>query len=118
MRRIHALLVAAEELTDLNVFTVVLAEQPDGGGQRLEVQLALSFDEQDASQGMDTYCLSTEEGRTFYGGVLGWSVDDSRLELRLTAEAAGALGVENGFLVDIPQGKLELLREGLKRVLG
>jgi hypothetical protein len=61
MRRFRANAVAAVELPELETFAVVLAEEPDGG-ERLELQKAFSFDEQDRRLGMDTYCLSTETG--------------------------------------------------------
>jgi len=116
MRRFRANAVAAVELPELETFAVVLAEEPDGG-ERLELQKALVFDEQDPRLGMNTYCLSTDTG-TVYGGVVSWTLTGNSLELRLDARAAAALGVDGGFQVDLPPEHLRMLHEGLERVLG
>jgi len=52
--------VAFETLEDLNTFGVFLGENQDGTGERLEVQRALEFDEQDHDLGMatDFLCVS------------------------------------------------------------
>lgn len=116
MRTFIAHVLSAEELTDLNTFAVVLAEAPDGTGHRLELQRSLSFDEQDRRSGQNTYCVSTEEGATHYGGVTSWALDADRLELTLDAEAEAALGVNRGFLVELPRGSTAALEAGLARV--
>ena len=69
MRRFIATSVAAANVQDLNALVVLFAENPDGSGARLELQRALSFDAQDCQLSHDTYCLSTETGATYYGGV-------------------------------------------------
>jgi hypothetical protein len=109
--------MAAQELHDLNAFVVVLAEDPDGSGARLELQKALSFDEQDRMLGMDTYCLCTEAGAACYGGVTAWTVGPNALEIRLDADAAETLGTP-GFAIDFPPEEYTALRDGLARVLG
>lgn len=118
MRRFKAKAVAALELPDLDMFAVVLAEEPDGSGSRLEIQKALSFDEQDRRLGLDTYCLCTEEGATHYGGVTSWILTGDSLEVRLDAKAAKTLGVEDGFVVNFAAESLPGLRDGLRRILG
>jgi hypothetical protein len=117
MRRFNATNVSAKELRDANTFAIVLAEGPDGSGRRLELQKALSFDDQDRANGQDTYCLCTEEGATHYGGVTSWSIGTTSLKVSLDDAAATALGVE-GFLVDFPGPSLSNLRAGLERLLG
>ena len=117
MRRFRANAVAAVEIPEHATFTVILAEDPDGDGERLEFQKAFSFDEQDRRLGMDTYCLCTVEG-TAYGGVTSWTLTPDSLEVRLDARTAEVLGVEGGFRVGFPPAYLQTLREGLERVLG
>jgi len=119
MKRISAGAVAIEEMPDVSTFVIIFAQNPDGRGERLELQRALTFDEQDHDLGMDTYCLCMASGATHYGGVLSWRLDDGGLVLRLTAEAAAALGVDDVVRVDVlmtPALRAALLA-GLKRVL-
>ena len=118
MKIFKAKALTAVELPDINTFVVVLAEETDGSGMRLEIQKSLSFDEQDRRCGLDTYCLSTEEGTTYYGGVTSWTLTKGSLEIWLDAEAAEALGVEGGFVVHFAPESLPALKEGLGRVLG
>jgi len=117
MRRFKASAVTAVELVDMNTFAVILAEKLDGSGMRLEIQKALSFDEQDQRLGQDTYCVSTDEGATCYGGVASWALKPDSLEVWLDARAAEALGVQHGFVVEFPTETLSILKEGLERVL-
>ena len=116
MKFFRANAVSSVELPESATFTVVLAEELDGG-ERLELQRALSFDEQDRRLGMDTYCLCTEAG-CVYGGVASWTVSADALELRLEEQAAKMLGVDGGFRVSFPPERRQVLREGLERVLG
>jgi len=109
--------VAAEERRDLNTFVVVLAENQDGSGARLELQKALCLDEQDRKLEMDTYCLCTEEGATFYGGIKSWKLMSDLLEINLDMQAAEALGVQ-GFAISFSAKDFAMLEEGLAKVLG
>jgi len=110
--------VGIEELPDVNSFVVVLAEQADGSGARLELQRALSFNEQDRKLGMDTYCLCVTSGATHYGGVTSWSVRERRLELALTDDAAATLGTGPSIVVRLPiDVSLDTLRVALDRIL-
>ena len=110
----EATVVAAGEFPEHQTFTVALAEDPDGG-EWLEIQKTLSFDEQDRRLGMDTYCLCTEKG-TAYGGVTSWALARDSLEIRLDAKTARMLGVDGGFLVRFPPEYRQLLEESLGRV--
>lgn len=115
----RATAVSALELTDVGVFAVVLAENADGSGARLEIQRAAAFDEQDEELGQDTYCVSTQHGVTHYGGVSAWRLTSRALELALDPAAAKALGGEPGFLVElvgVDAETLARLRDGLARV--
>src|SRR6476646_4500799 len=83
-----ATMVAAEQLDDLNAYVVVLYEQADGTGERIEFQRALSFDDQDRELGQDTYCICLTSGATTYGGVRACILSGPSLKLRLSPEAA------------------------------
>lgn len=119
MLKFKATGVSALEMPDLNSFAVVLAEQYDGGGVRLEIQRALEFDDQDKQLGQDTYCMCTEQGAVCYGGIASWSLAGNELKIVLDARAATALGVKGGFLIelDVNTDTREQLRHGLQRVL-
>ncbi|MFZ5896846.1 MAG: Imm10 family immunity protein [Myxococcota bacterium] len=110
--------VAAEEFPQLNSFCVVLAETIYGGGSRLEIQRALSFNAADVERGMNTYCLCTDSGATYYGGVTGWQLDGNQLSLSLTTEAANTLGTGQNILIDVETSRdsLAALDAGLRRV--
>jgi hypothetical protein len=110
---------AATDLPDLNVFSVVLAENRDGSGRRVEIQRSSSFSEQDRRLGQDTYCVSTGAGASYYGGISSWRLAEDRLEIHLDAKAAEVLGVTGGFAVRLEATEEERrsLREGLLRVL-
>jgi hypothetical protein len=79
-----------------------------------------AHDEQEISLGMDTYCLVVDPGQwTVYGGVVECELSDDRLILRLTEQAAQALGTptDMSFGLTLDSTKLEVLRRGLRRVL-
>ena len=78
-------------------------------------------DPREIQAGMDTYCLVTGPGQaTCYGGVRECELGSGRLHLKLTAEAAGALGLpaDMSFALELltPQ-QVDLLGHGLARVL-
>ncbi len=113
--------VAVEELTDLETFVVGLAERQDGSGRGLIFQSPLSFDEideQDRALGMDTYCISTDEGASHYGGLTDCVLQDNALILRFEAEAAEMLGIakECNLNLLVNQEDILQLREGLQRI--
>lgn len=101
MLKFQALAVSAIEMADLNSFVVVLAEESDGSGMRLEIQRALEFDEQDKQLGQDTYCVCTESGATCYGGIESWVFLGNELKIILDARAQSVLGVKGGFLIEL-----------------
>jgi hypothetical protein len=110
--------VAVSTLEDLNTFLIMLAENADGSGRRLEIQRALSFDEQDRKLGMDTYCLCTESG-THYGGVESWTLGDDTLILEFEKKASRALRLERRLIVRLrltPKLRRELTA-GLRRAI-
>ena len=118
MLSFKAVAVCATEMPDLGCFVIVLAEQPDGSGARLEIQRATSFDEQDRALGQDTYCLCDEGGSTHYGGVVSWRIAINMLEINLNSAAATALGAE-GYTIELeisPEDYAKL-KDGLQQAL-
>jgi hypothetical protein len=119
MREFSAWTVGAAEIAEFEALVAVFAEHSDGTGSRLELQRAITFDEQDKKLGHDTYCLSTETGATYYGGVESWTLDATLLELLLAEEAAQALGVQDGFRIRLAAANQDLLtlRAMLRQIL-
>lgn len=106
---------------DENFEALVMAEQPDGDGESLEIQRALAFDSQDRRLGQDTHCLVVTNGPTHYGGVQSWRItQQGALELWLSSTAAEALGIDRDITVrfagEAPAS--EGLHAGLVRLLG
>jgi hypothetical protein len=118
MRRFRARAGAFLRDDESRADIVVVAEQADGGGRRLEVTRGWDVDDQDRSLGLDTYCLCLEDGATTYGGVTEWSLEDARIRIRLDDDAARALAVD-GFAIDISElPDRQQVAEGCRRVLG
>lgn len=111
--------VDVERMDDLNAFVIVFAEKEDGTGHRLEFQRSLQHDDQDAALGMDTYCLCSSNGATYYGGIAAWSINPAGLDLTLHQNAASTLGVPVRFRVGflLPEGGLPRLGASLRRVI-
>jgi len=107
------------DVSDLAVFAVIVAENQDGSGCRIEIQRSHSFSEEDRRLGQDTYCVSTAAGASCYGCVSSWCLKGDVLEIHLDGKAARCLGVAGGFLVrlEASEEELQTLREGLLRVL-
>ena len=119
MTEFDAELVGAGEIIENNCFVLVIAEHFDGSGQRLELQAALSYDEQDQSLSMDTYCLCTETGACHYGGVTSWTLieDQAVLVVTLDEAASRVLDVAGGLRVKVPRSDVPIVRESLQRIL-
>lgn len=115
--RAHAAAFLRDE--DLEVDVLVLAEQEDGSGRRLEFQRSLAMTAEGEQAGMDTYCLVEDTGATHYGGVTGWSLDKDVVRLSLNPQAADALGT-SGYVIRLvgdPEST-SAVRHGLDVVLG
>jgi len=115
MTRFTAQAIAVQEIPQFGVFAVIMAENADGTGDRLEIQRALSPDETDRLLGLDTYCLHAPNG-THYGGVENWELTADSLTLTLSAEAAAALGTGTECVVTVDPKHQPTLQEGLARV--
>jgi hypothetical protein len=95
----------------------ILGFQGEDGAPLLVVSRSDTSDEQDAFLGIDTYCISTQDGATFYGGVESVKLDGTSLELRFVAEAAAALGIARDLLLILAdRADADAARAGLRRL--
>ncbi len=115
MNDFRATAIAAEEWDEVNTFALVMAEEPEGGGKRVEIQKALSFDEQDRENGQDTYCVSTETGVAHYGGIAHWTLGTTELKLVFDPAAASVFGVREVSIQFFPEHR-PTLEAGLARL--
>ena len=111
--------VTAEALEDLGTFIVCAAENTDGSGQRLELQRALAFDDEDRRLGIDTYCISTDAGATCFGGITNWAVTRDIWIIDFDARASAVLNA-SGYRVrvELSDEKAREILKGFQRVLG
>src|SRR5690348_12809142 len=101
IERIQIPHVGVAEYPDLNVFLVAFAEDPIRTGKRIELQLALEFDQQDRDMGMDTYCISTSWGTTHYGGIDSLVLKGRTLMLGFEQAAAEVLELPRKVALDL-----------------
>jgi hypothetical protein len=108
----------AVQLDDLNTFAVIMAEEPDGSGNRLELQRALEFDDQDLALGQDTYCTYLHDGACEYGGIRKCVLNLNELLLEFSPETALTLGLDQQvvFWLDVDLASLDEVREGIVRI--
>jgi hypothetical protein len=111
-------MIAAEVMTDLNAYVLALYEWPDGSGERIELQRALSFDDQDHELDQNTYCISLASGATHYGGVRACALHGNRLTLRLSPKGAEELGIDEHVVVEfrVDPDATALVRDGLLKI--
>lgn len=103
------------EPNDCDGTLVLVLEEGEAPGHRLEIQRALEFDQQDINLGMDTYCLVTESGATHYGGIQDWVVNVNQVDIELDLVACQQLGT-SGFLIDIEPAKIDAVKHALRRL--
>lgn len=103
------------------VYVIGVRETLDGESWSLMFQEPYDAeDPQEIRLGMDTYCLVVDPGQAcYYGGVLECEIAAEELLLRLTEEAAAALGTPTVMRFTLAMGsdQLQTLRRGLARVL-
>jgi hypothetical protein len=113
--------VTAGENPDDQVFTLGIAENADGMGGHLIVQISLQPPtEQDIATGMDTYCVMDDHGGVQYGGIEHVEFADTQLTIRFTEDAADELSVDDSELqleLDLDEEDAARLRDGLRRTL-
>jgi hypothetical protein len=106
---------------DSEVYTVGIRETAAPGSWSLSfMECHDPGDPQEIKLGMDTYCLVADPGQaTHYGGVQECELDRGRLRLVLSGEAAGSLGLPAAisFALDLTPQQVDLLSQGLARVL-
>jgi len=93
-----------------DVLLVVLAAEKDGGGAHVTIQRGVSFDEH-------TYCITTHDGATHYGGIVAWSVESGFVTLQLSPKASRTLKVSGGFEIRIPRESTDAVREWLAKII-
>jgi hypothetical protein len=108
--------VAYTRDVDLNFEALVILDERSG--VTMEIQRSLVFDEQDAANGMDTYCLVASAGPTHYGGLESWAVDDGMLTLGLSEEAATVLELPANVEIPVTTVDEAPLRAHLARLVG
>lgn len=113
----HAAAFVRDE--DLEAEVLVVAENEDGSGRRLEVSRALEITDEDRELGMDTYAISNELGATHYGGLASWSVDGDAVTVELSEDAAGVLGADGGYRIELSgtQAPPAVVEEALTRLV-
>lgn len=99
------------------VIGVLMADGESGDGARVELQRAITFDDQDRALGHDTTCLGLHTGASIYGGVTGWSLTPGRLTLELSKEATEALDVDAELTIDFDAQLVADVEEWLPKVL-
>ncbi|MCX2953589.1 Imm10 family immunity protein [Lentzea sp. NEAU-D7] len=100
------------------MFTVGVAEQPDGGGRQLMIT-ASEDDLEDADFDMDSYCVVDDEHRCTYGGVRGASLSGGVLVLEFTEKAVAELELAEPVLaiqLDLAPDVVAELAGGYRRV--
>lgn len=108
---------AAEEVSDLQAYVVMVYDDAQSPSYGLEIQKPLYSDEQDQRLGHDTYSLSISDGRTCYGGIRKVQLNGNRLMIELGERAAADLG-EDGFdiVLDVPSDQIDGIAQGLVTV--
>jgi hypothetical protein len=108
----------AIQLDELNTFAVIMAEETDGSGNRIELQRALEFDEQDYALGQDTYCTYLDDGACEYGGIRKCVLNHNELLLEFSAETALTLGLDEQVVVqlEVDPKSLDEIRGGIVRI--
>lgn len=100
------------------MFTVGVAEQPNGGGVHF-LFTASEDDLEDAEQDMDSYCITNEGGWCTYGGVTEAHLAGDVLRLSFTDEAARELVLSEPVVemtLALPSAEREQVKEAFLRV--
>ncbi|MFD9703682.1 Imm10 family immunity protein [Lentzea sp. NPDC059081] len=100
------------------MFTVGVAELPDGGGRQLLVT-ASEDDLEDADLDMDSYCVVDDEHRCSYGGVRRAELTGGVLVLEFTEKAVAELELTEPVLalkIDLEPDVVAELAGGYRRV--
>lgn len=115
----HACRVSIEDSeSDEGCVLIVIADNDEYPGTWIELQKSLGQDDpQNNDLGMDSYCVVTDTGATFYGGITACLLANDTLHLTLSQEATQLLGVERYMIrLAISDQERELLRQGLEMI--
>ena len=88
MTRLVARVMSAVRDDELDVLEAGFA---GNGFAFIAMRSADEPDADDVRMGWDSYCLTTADGLTYYGGLEAVALDEKRLVLRLSDEAAATL---------------------------
>ncbi|WP_203754037.1 Imm10 family immunity protein [Actinoplanes cyaneus] len=120
-RRVMVARAAGFEIDDADeVVEAGFAEEPDGSGFALMFQRTdYEPDEQDVRFGFDTYCLTTGDGRTHYGGLRSAKLAGADLTLTISPDASATIGVAevSTITLDVDADSLAAFRDGLPQVV-
>lgn len=106
-----------EEYVDEDLFTVAVAEHPDGTGRQLLITAA--EDDEDDEDEMASYCIVDEGHRVSYGGVARADLAETVLTLEFTARAVKILDLAQPVLelrLELEPDGLAALTEGFREV--
>jgi hypothetical protein len=119
--RFTARAVGVDTDPESECLTAGVAENEDGDGMALMFMCSLDEpDEDDAELGEDTHCVVTADQATAYGAVEKIALRGKVLHVRLTADGADELGVDDRdieALLDVEDNTIEQFRIALQRVL-
>lgn len=105
--------VWVDNLPQTKIFAVILEENTDGDGERLEIQDA------DGTDFNAKYCLVVATGHLTCDGIASWHLVNKVLQLTLSAAAADALGIPRlvEIAIQTTNGIIPKLTDGLRRIL-
>ncbi|GII23291.1 Imm10 family immunity protein [Planosporangium mesophilum] len=105
--------MGGEQDDDDEVLEAGFSEFEDGTGFALLFQRpTYEPNEQETELGWDTYCLTTGDGKTHYGGLEAVALEGARLSIKLKPGAADILGLDRDIEVDLQVDDDSLRRFG------
>lgn len=100
--RLIARVMSAVRDEELDVLEAGFAGNGNGTGFAFIVMRSADEpDDDDVRMGWDSYCLTTADGLTYYGGLESVALEDRRLVLRLSSEAADTLELDRDVEVEL-----------------
>lgn len=112
--------VGFEENVEDDFRDVWFAENLDGSGRSISFQRTIhSVDQDEVEMGLDSYCVSTQEGATIYGPVRAVHFDHGVLIFSFDTEDASILGLDETVEIELAVAEAEIdgIRAELRDVL-
>ncbi len=106
-----------DEFVDEDLFTIAVAEHPDGAGRQLLITAA--DDDEDDEDEMASYCIVDERHRVSYGGVARADLAGTVLRLEFTARAVKMLELAQPVVelrLELEPAGVAALAEGVREV--